>query len=84
MIGFASSAVSALNKSELSVTDENYTSLIHMDVDQNFLPLAWAIKASIFESFAIHNLIEPEADVYSAIEWLVKSSFGFHSDGFLC
>lgn len=77
MIGFTSSAVSVLNNSELSVNEAEDTSLIHMDVDQSFLPLPSPVKAAIFESFARQNLAESEIDVTSGIKHFIKSNYGF-------
>ncbi|WOL00895.1 hypothetical protein Cni_G09608 [Canna indica] len=80
LIEFTSSAVSALNNAELSVTVQKDNSLIHMDLDQSFLPIPAAAKASIFESFARQNMLESETDVRSGIEQLVKNTYGFHCD----
>ncbi|KAB1208636.1 Methionine S-methyltransferase [Morella rubra] len=77
MIGFTSSAVLVLNNSELSVNEAEDTSLIHMDVDQSFLPLPSPVKAAIFESFARQNLAESEIDVTSGIKHFIKSNYGF-------
>ncbi|WOL02394.1 hypothetical protein Cni_G11113 [Canna indica] len=82
LIGFSSSAVSALNNAEVFVSDpKERNSLIHMDVDQNFLPLPSVVKASIFESFARQNMVESETDARSGIQKLVSSTYGFQSDG---
>lgn len=81
LIGFASSAISALNTAELSVNDEKNPPLIHMDVDQNFLPLPSVAKAFIFESFSRQNMVHSETNVRSAIEQLVQSIYGFQCDG---
>lgn len=80
MIGFARSAASALNDAELSIGDTNDTTMIHMDVDQSFLPIPSAVKASIFESFARPNMVESETDVRSGIQLLVMNSYGFSCD----
>ncbi|CAI0438493.1 unnamed protein product [Linum tenue] len=78
VIGFASSATSVLNNSELSIGEEEKSSaLIHMDVDQSFLPTPSAVKASIFESFARQNVGEGEVDVNPSIKQFVQSSYGF-------
>ncbi|URD82721.1 Ferric reductase like transmembrane component [Musa troglodytarum] len=82
LIGFASSAVSAVNNAELSVTDHKDNLLIHMDVDQSFLPIPSAVKASIFESFARQNMVESDTDVRFGIQQLVRNSYGFPCDGF--
>ncbi|CAD5195895.1 unnamed protein product [Musa acuminata subsp. malaccensis] len=81
LIGFASSAVSAVNNAELSITDHKDNLLIHMDVDQSFLPIPSAVKASIFESFARQNMVESETDVRFGIQQLVRNSYGFPCDG---
>ncbi|XP_042392950.1 methionine S-methyltransferase-like [Zingiber officinale] len=80
LIGFASSAISALNTAELSVNDEKNSQLIHMDVDQNFLPLPSVVKAFIFESFSRQNMVDSETNVRPAIEQLVQSIYGFQCD----
>ncbi|KAG6652358.1 methionine S-methyltransferase [Carya illinoinensis] len=80
MIGFASSAISVLNSSELSINEAKNTSLIYMDVDQSFLPLPSPVKAAIFESFARQNLAESEIDVNSSIRQYIKSNYGFPTD----
>ncbi|CAI0376806.1 unnamed protein product [Linum tenue] len=81
VIGFASSATSVLNNSELSIGEEEKSSaLIHMDVDQSFLPTPSAVKASIFESFARQNVGEGEVDVNPSIKQFVKSNYGFPTD----
>ncbi|KAJ0977200.1 hypothetical protein J5N97_012674 [Dioscorea zingiberensis] len=80
MISFASSANSTLNSAELSITELNGSSTIHMDVDQSFLPLPSPVKASIFESFARQNMIESETDIHSGIQELVKDRYGFLTD----
>jgi methionine S-methyltransferase len=80
MIGFASSAISVLNNSELSINEGENTSLIHMDVDQSFLPVPSSVKAAIFEGFARQNLAESEIDVTSSIKHFIKSNYGFPTD----
>lgn len=78
LIGFASSAVSVFNNSELSISEgENESSRIHMDVDQSFLPLPSPVKAAIFESFARQNLAESETDVTSGVRKFIKTRYGF-------
>ncbi|XP_008808958.2 methionine S-methyltransferase [Phoenix dactylifera] len=80
MIGIASSAISTLNDAELSISDTKDSTVIHMDVDQSFLPIPSAVKASIFESFARQNMVESETDVRSGIRQLVMNSYGFSCD----
>ncbi|XP_072950452.1 methionine S-methyltransferase [Typha angustifolia] len=82
MIGFSKSAISTLNEAELFTNGFNKSPVpvIHMDIDQSFLPIPSAVKASIFESFARQNMIESETDVRSAIQKLVMNSYGFPSD----
>lgn len=77
IIGFSSSAVSVLKDSELSVTESGDTSLIHMDVDQSFLPVPRSVKAAIFESFVRQNVSEAEVDVNPSIKQFVTSNYGF-------
>ncbi|TYI80898.1 hypothetical protein E1A91_D05G117800v1 [Gossypium mustelinum] len=79
VIGFSTSAISVLNNAELSISgDEN--SLIHMDVDQWFLPTPSPVKAAIFESFARQNMGEFEIDVTHSIQQFVRSNYGFPID----
>ncbi|CAN7122594.1 unnamed protein product [Brassica rapa subsp. narinosa] len=77
IIGFSSSAVSVLKDSELSVTENGDTSLIHMDVDQSFLPIPRSVKAAIFESFVRQNVSEAEVDVNPSIKQFVTNNYGF-------
>ncbi|KAI4298896.1 hypothetical protein L6164_032409 [Bauhinia variegata] len=79
-IGFASSATSVLSNAELSIDGVENGSLIHMDVDLNFLPIPSSVKAAIFESFARQNMAESETDVAQSIEVFVKSNYGFPTD----
>ncbi|CAN8253575.1 unnamed protein product [Cochlearia groenlandica] len=79
IIGFSSSAVSVLNDAELSVTEIDGTSLIHMDVDQSFLPIPQSVKAAIFESFVRQNVSEAEVDVNPSIKQFVMSNYGFQT-----
>lgn len=79
MIGFPSSVSSVLNHAELSVTDSD-NALIHMDVDQSFLPIPTPVKAAIFESFVRQNIAESEIDVTSNIRQLMESSYGFSTN----
>ncbi|XP_050209662.1 methionine S-methyltransferase [Mercurialis annua] len=79
-IGFASSAISVLNDSELSISKDEKSSLIHMDVDQSFLPIPSPVKAAIFESFARQNMAESETDVTPSIKQFIKSNYGFPTD----
>ncbi|XP_068652667.1 methionine S-methyltransferase [Aristolochia californica] len=80
MIGFAHPAISTLNVAELSIDEPKDKQLIHMDVDQCFLPIPSAVKAAIFESFARQNMVESETDVKSAIEKFIKTSYGLTTD----
>ncbi|KAH9684674.1 hypothetical protein KPL70_013640 [Citrus sinensis] len=57
MIGFSRSAISVLNGAEPSITETPNSDLIHMDVDQSFLPAPSLVKAAIFESFAGQNML---------------------------
>lgn len=77
MIGFSSSAISVLNTTELSITETPNCNLIHMDVDQSFLPIPSPVKSAIFESFARQNMSESEIDVTASIKQYIKSNFGF-------
>ncbi|EXB36871.1 Methionine S-methyltransferase [Morus notabilis] len=80
MIGFASWAISVLNNAELSITEAENSSLIHMDADQSFLPVPSPVTAAIFESFARQNLAESEIDVNPSIKQFLKSNYGFPVD----
>lgn len=77
---FTSSAISTLNDSELSINEPKGSAMVHMDVDQNFVPIPSAVKASIFESFARQNMLESEGDVRPGLQQLVRSSYGFSTD----
>ncbi|KAF6144363.1 hypothetical protein GIB67_024590 [Kingdonia uniflora] len=77
MIGFSSSAISVLNGTEFSACEADNSSLIHMDVDQSFLPVPAPVKTGIFESFARHNMIESETNVKLGIQMFIKSKYGF-------
>jgi methionine S-methyltransferase len=77
IIGFSSSAVSILKDAELSVTEIDETSLIHMDVDQSFLQIPQSVKAAIFESFVRQNISEAEVDINPSIKQFVWSNYGF-------
>lgn len=79
VIGFSASAISVLNNAELFIS-VNENSLIHMDVDQWFLPTPSSVKAAIFESFARQKLSESEIDVTPSIMQFVKSNYGFPTD----
>ncbi|KAM7251872.1 hypothetical protein ACFE04_023755 [Oxalis oulophora] len=81
MIGFANSAISVLNEAELSINKTENTSLIHMDVDQSFLPMPSCVKAAIFESFARQNMTESEIDITPSIKHFIKTKYGFPIDG---
>lgn len=77
MIGFASSALSVLDNAELSITETENSSVIHMDVDKSFLPFPSSVKASIFESFSRQNMAESETDITTSIRQFIKSNYGF-------
>ncbi|KAL6964507.1 mitochondrial metal transporter [Sarracenia purpurea var. burkii] len=77
MIGFASSAISALDHAEFSITETDNSSLVHMDVDQCFLPIPSPVKAAIFESFSRQNVAESEIDVTTSIRQFIKRNYGF-------
>lgn len=79
ILGFTNSAISTLNDAELWI-NEPKDAVVHMDVDQNFLPIPSAVKGSIFESFARQNMVESEADVRYGLQQLVRTSYGFSSD----
>ncbi|KAK6915825.1 Aminotransferase, class I/classII [Dillenia turbinata] len=81
VIGFSNSAISVLDSAELSIDEVGNSSLIHMDVDQSFLPMPSPVKASVFESFARQNMAESESDVTTSIKQFVKSKYGFPTDG---
>ncbi|MQM02043.1 hypothetical protein Taro_034808 [Colocasia esculenta] len=80
VIGFASSAISALNDAELSITETKESSMVHMDVDQSFLPIPSAVKASLFEGFARQNMLDSETDVQYGIQQLLENRYGFPVD----
>ncbi|KAF4360598.1 hypothetical protein F8388_017624 [Cannabis sativa] len=80
MIGFSSSAISVLDNAELTVSETENTSLIHMDADQSFLPVPSPVKASIFESFARQNMAESETDPTPCIKQFIKNNYGFPAD----
>ncbi|KAL6531569.1 mitochondrial metal transporter [Orobanche minor] len=77
--GFSNSTIFMLDHAELAVNESDESPLVHMDVDQIFLPITTPVKASIFESFARQNITECETDVTSGIKQLVSSSYGFPS-----
>lgn len=80
MIGFSSSAISVLDNDELSISEVEDSCLIHMDVDQTFLPLPSPVKAAIFESFARQNMAESEVDVTTSIRHFIKKNYGYPTD----
>lgn len=80
LIGFSSSAISVLDYSELSISGAEISTLIHMDVDQSFLPTRSPVKAAIFEGFARQNLAESEIDVTPGMKQFIKSNYGFPTD----
>ncbi|KAK3037762.1 hypothetical protein RJ639_031133 [Escallonia herrerae] len=77
MIGFCSSATSVLSQAELSISKAYDSSLIHMDVDQSFLPIPGPVKAALFESFARQNVTESEIDVTTNIRQFIETNYGF-------
>lgn len=79
-IKFSSSAISVLFNAELSVDEEEKSSLIHMDADHSLLPLPSPVKAAIFESFSRQNLTDSEVDVTPAIKQFIKNNYGFPVD----
>lgn len=80
IIGFSSSTLSVLSNAELSITEAEDTSLIHMDVDQIFLPVPSSVKAAIFESFARQNMTDSEIDVTPSIKQYINCNYGFPAD----
>ncbi|XP_048334990.2 methionine S-methyltransferase [Ziziphus jujuba] len=80
LIGFSSSTLSVLSNAELSITEPENTSPIHMDVDQSFLPVPSSVKAAIFESFARQNMADSEIDVTPIIKQFINSNYGFPVD----
>lgn len=77
--GFSSSTISILEHAELAVDESDESPLVHMDVDQSFLPVTKPVKASIFESFARQNIADSETDVTSGIRQMISSSYGLPS-----
>ncbi|PIN24059.1 Methionine S-methyltransferase [Handroanthus impetiginosus] len=77
--GFSSSTISILDHAELSVNESDDSPLVHMDIDQSFLPITEPVKASIFESFARQNITESETDVTYGIRQLISGTYGFPS-----
>ncbi|KAF6140358.1 hypothetical protein GIB67_006211 [Kingdonia uniflora] len=65
---------------EFSASEADNSSLIHMDVDQSFLPVPAPVKAAIFESFVRQNMIESKIDVKLGIQMFIKSKYGSPSD----
>ncbi|KAJ4717637.1 Methionine S-methyltransferase [Melia azedarach] len=80
MIGFSSSAISVLNSAELSISETQIASPIHMDVDQSFFAIPSPVKAAIFESYARQNMSESEIDVTPNIKQYIESNYGFPID----
>ena len=80
MIGFSTSALSVLTNAELSIDGVENGSVIHMDVDQIFLPVPSPVKAAVFESFARQNMSESETDVTTSIKEFIKSNYGFPTE----
>lgn len=77
---FSSSTISALDQAELAIDEQENSILVHMDIDQSFLPIITPVKAAIFESFARQNITEPEIDVACGLRQLISSNYGFPSD----
>ncbi|KAF6149655.1 hypothetical protein GIB67_017388 [Kingdonia uniflora] len=67
---------------EFSANEADNSSLIHMDIDQSFLPVPAPVKAAIFESFARKNMIKSETDVKLGIQMFIKSKYGFPSESY--
>ncbi|KAI3932832.1 hypothetical protein MKX01_031814 [Papaver californicum] len=82
MIGFSSSAVTALSDAELNISEAENSSLIHIDVDQSYLHVPSPVKAAIFESFARQNMVEAKTDLTTGIQKFIKSKYGFPTDSF--
>ncbi|KAL1558802.1 mitochondrial metal transporter, variant 2 [Salvia divinorum] len=78
--GFSSSAISRLDHTELAVNESDEFPVVHMDVNQSFLPITTPVKASMFESFARQNISESETDVTCGIREMISTSYGFSSD----
>ncbi|KAG8364022.1 hypothetical protein BUALT_Bualt19G0083000 [Buddleja alternifolia] len=78
--GFSSPTLSVLDHAELAVNESDESPLIHMDVDQSFLPISTPVRAAIFESFARQNITESETDVTGGIRQLVSTTYGLPSD----
>ncbi|KAL7119745.1 hypothetical protein ACP275_02G081000 [Erythranthe tilingii] len=78
--GFSSSTIQIFVDAELSINESDDSPLIHMDIDQSFLPITTPVKAAIFESFARQNITESETDVTCGIRQLVSSTYGYPSD----
>ncbi|KAL7157470.1 hypothetical protein ABFS83_02G079600 [Erythranthe nasuta] len=78
--GFSSSTIQIFDDAELSINESDDSSLIHMDIDQSFLPITTPVKAAIFESFARQNITESETDVTCGIRQLASSTYGYPSD----
>ncbi|XP_047982422.1 methionine S-methyltransferase-like [Salvia hispanica] len=78
--GVSSLTYPVLDHAELSINEPDESSLVHMDVDQSFLPITTPVKAAIYESFARQNITESETDVTDGIRRLVSSSYGFSCD----
>ncbi|CAA6663903.1 unnamed protein product [Spirodela intermedia] len=62
VIGFARAAAAAFGVAELFMSSP--PAAINMDVDQSFLPIPSAVKASIFEGFARQNMADSETDLF--------------------
>ncbi|KAL8541865.1 hypothetical protein ACS0TY_002931 [Phlomoides rotata] len=77
--GFSSSTISILEHAELAVNESDESPLVHMDVDQSFLPVTKPVKGEIFESFARQNIAESETDVTFGIRQMISSSYGLQS-----
>ncbi|KAI3497564.1 hypothetical protein L1887_40279 [Cichorium endivia] len=80
MIGYSTSAMSVLTSSEFSITETENSPLIHMDVDQIFLPTPTPVKSAIFESFARQNVTESECDITPSLKKFIKTTYGFSTN----
>lgn len=78
--GISSSTISILYHAELAVNESDEFPIVHMDVNQSFLPITTPVKASIFESFVRQNISESETDVTYGIRQMISNSYGFPSD----
>lgn len=61
------------------MNESDESPVVHMDVNQIFLPITTPVKASIFESFARQNISDSETDITSGIREMISTSYGFPS-----